>query len=152
MCTLHHLVCFLGSHLCSAKVRRGGVGTHFCIHKYFYDRSPAWQAIREEEDKAEETGTKVEVPDAEEVEERNDDVLHFSPIDSRHLSSLALVKARVVKLLRASQNRIHAANNLLITLVGFSWTYAKLCFSHPSRDSRTQLKPTGGSSKVESAN
>ncbi|KAF6766510.1 hypothetical protein DFP72DRAFT_866743 [Ephemerocybe angulata] len=100
-----------------AKVRRGGVGTHFCIHKYFYDRSPSWQAIREEETQAEESQVKPDrVIDAEDLDTTSPSVLQFSPIDSRHLSSLPLVKARVVKLLKASQSQIHAANNLLITL------------------------------------
>lgn len=45
--------------------------------------------------------------------------LDFTPIDSRHLSSLPLVKARVVRLLKASKNNIHASNNMLLTL-GFS--------------------------------
>lgn len=104
------------SHLRSAKVRRGGVGTHFCIHKYFYDRSPSWQAIREEENKAKEAETKVEAADVEDMDD-DDYILRFSPIDSRHLSSLPLIKARLVKLLKACQNGIHASHNLLITLV-----------------------------------
>lgn len=100
------------------KVRRGGVGTHFCIHKYFYDRSSDWQAIREEETLAEEATRRGDmVPEVEEEEETNAQALHFTPIDSRHLSSLPLVKARIVKLLKTSQNNIHASNNLLITLV-----------------------------------
>lgn len=101
-----------------AKVRRGGVGTHFCIHKYFYDRSPSWQAIREEENKAKEAETKVEAADVEDMDD-DDYILRFSPIDSRHLSSLPLIKARLVKLLKACQNGIHASHNLLITL-GFA--------------------------------
>ncbi|KAG2023118.1 hypothetical protein CC2G_000811 [Coprinopsis cinerea AmutBmut pab1-1] len=103
------------------KVRRGGVGTHFCIHKHFYDRSPSWKAIREEENRAKEAeNIKESFPDIEEDEEMSvAPSLDFTPIDSRHLSSLPLVKARVVKLLKASKNQIHASNNMLLTL-GFS--------------------------------
>ena len=43
--------------------------------------------------------------------------LTFTPIDARHLSSLPLISARVVRLLKASKNHIHASNNMLITLV-----------------------------------
>ncbi|KAF8973687.1 hypothetical protein BDZ97DRAFT_1900484 [Flammula alnicola] len=75
------------------KVRRGGVGTHFCIHKYFFERKDA------------------------DIEDPNS--LKFTPIDARHLSSLPLVSARVIRLLKASKNHIHASNNMLIT-IGFS--------------------------------
>ncbi|KAF8898469.1 hypothetical protein BD779DRAFT_11912 [Infundibulicybe gibba] len=102
------------------KVRRGGVGSHFVIHKYFFDRSPSWKAIRDEENRAETlqpSQTTQSLEQGIEIEDRSG--LHFSPIDSRHLSSLPLIRARVVKLLQASKNHIHAANNILLTL-GFS--------------------------------
>lgn len=103
------------------KVRRGGVGTHFCIHKYFFDRNPSWKAIRDEETLAEDlqkNGNDTAVLDEEEAGV-NATALKFTPIDARHLSSLPLISARVVKLLKASKNFIHASNNMLITL-GFS--------------------------------
>jgi transcription factor C subunit 3 len=105
------------------KVRRGGVGTHFCIHKYFYERSSDWQAIREEETQAEEATRRGDIaPEVDDEDDANSAALQFTPIDSRHLSSLPLVKARIVKLLKASQNNIHASNNLLLTLVsGLFW-------------------------------
>ncbi|TFK30753.1 hypothetical protein FA15DRAFT_580399 [Coprinopsis marcescibilis] len=104
-----------------AKVRRGGVGTHFCIHKYFYDRSPSWKAIREEESRSQEaTRPKQEGDDVDDDDELSSiPSLDFTQIDSRHLSSLPLVKARVIKLLKASKNSIHASNNMLLTL-GFT--------------------------------
>ncbi|THU88448.1 hypothetical protein K435DRAFT_830546 [Dendrothele bispora CBS 962.96] len=108
-----------------AKVRRGGVGTHFVIHRYFFERSPSWKAIREEENSAElarkgADQPKVDVPD-EEREEKDKEVesLNFTPIDARHLSSLPLVRARVVKLLKASRNHMHVSSNMLLT-IGFS--------------------------------
>ncbi|KAF5377206.1 hypothetical protein D9615_006321 [Tricholomella constricta] len=105
------------------KVRRGGVGTHFVIHKHFFDRSPSWKAIRNEENLAENSHNVVPDSAAElpEVEDRIADIpsLDFTPIDARHLSSLPLVRGRVVKLLKASRNQMHASNNMLITL-GFS--------------------------------
>ncbi|KAH0590291.1 hypothetical protein H2248_000453 [Termitomyces sp. 'cryptogamus'] len=106
------------------KVRRGGVGTHFVIHRHFFDRSPHWKAIREEENQAESSHSKVapdSTTDIYEEEERNTDpqTLDFTPIDARHLSSLPLIRGRVVKLLKASKNQMHASNNMLITL-GFA--------------------------------
>ncbi|GLB36492.1 putative B-block binding subunit of TFIIIC [Lyophyllum shimeji] len=105
------------------KVRRGGVGTHFVIHKHFFDRNPSWQAIRDEEIRAESSqdvapATAAEVPQ-EEDKSAVIQSLDFSPIDARHLSSLPLIRGRVVKLLKASRNQMHASNNMLITL-GFS--------------------------------
>ena len=104
------------------KVRRGGVGTHFCIHKYFFDRSPSWKAIREEELRADDTVNASQELIVEPLDDDEDRVtdpksLEFTSIDARHLSSLPLIRARVVKLLKASRNQMHAANNMLITLV-----------------------------------
>ncbi|PPQ63697.1 hypothetical protein CVT24_004277 [Panaeolus cyanescens] len=105
------------------KVRRGGVGTHFCIHKYFFERNASWKAIRDEEIEAEESLQSQNLMEEDDKEE--DDVLYsheqlnFTPIDARHLSSLPLISSRVIKLLKASKNHIHASNNMLITL-GFS--------------------------------
>lgn len=104
------------------KVRRGGVGTHFCIHKYFFDRSPSWRAIREEELRADDANKSsrepaIELPNDEEDRVTDLKSMEFTPIDARHLSSLPLIRARVVKLLNASRNHMHAANNMLITLV-----------------------------------
>jgi oxalate---CoA ligase len=45
-------------------------------------------------------------------------VQKFSPIDARHLSSLPLVKGRIIRLLKRSKNQMHAAQNLLVTIVG----------------------------------
>ena len=109
--------------VCSVKVRRGGVGTHFCIHKYFFDRNLSWKAIRDEEIEAEALNLNKSMGEPDLVE--NEDLqgsqsLTFTPIDARHLSSLPLISARVVKLLKASKNHIHASNNMLITLVRYS--------------------------------
>ena len=104
------------------KVRRGGIGTHFVIHKYFYERDTSWQQIREEENKAEaEASTKTQ-PSAEDGDslEISTASLEFEPMDSRHLSSLPLLRSRIVKLLKASKNHIHQSNNILTTLVRIS--------------------------------
>lgn len=60
------------------------------------------------------------------------EVLHFSPIDARFLSSRPLVRARVRKLLRNSPNYLHAFVNLLVAIVGFS-----LLFLMPRLDADT---------------
>ncbi|OAX37287.1 hypothetical protein K503DRAFT_866963 [Rhizopogon vinicolor AM-OR11-026] len=107
------------------KARRGGVGNHSCIHKYFVERSAFWQQIQEEEAKDDEPtiigesrpqdGTPIEdgTPATEPLK------LDFEPIDSRHMSSLQLIKNRIVKLLKASQNNIHGSNNLIVS-IGFT--------------------------------
>ncbi|KAF9269944.1 hypothetical protein L218DRAFT_888243 [Marasmius fiardii PR-910] len=103
------------------KRRRGGVGTHYVIHRYIYERSPSWKAIRDEERKAELQLASSEFPKIDEEEEQPEAVnsIDFPPLDSRHLSSLPLVRARVVKLLKASKNNMHVSTNMLLTL-GFS--------------------------------
>ncbi|KAJ3864146.1 hypothetical protein EV359DRAFT_41641 [Lentinula novae-zelandiae] len=111
------------------KVRRGGVGTHFVIHRYFFDRSPSWKAIRDEEVRAEVISRSTDVPTVEgQEDEETTDVspLGFTPIDSRHLSSLPLVRGRIVKLLKASTNNMHVSNNMIVILG----------FAHPTKTDR----------------
>ncbi|KAJ7785880.1 hypothetical protein B0H16DRAFT_1488336 [Mycena metata] len=113
------------------KVRRGGVGSHFCIHKYFFDRSESWKAIREEETRAAaearpQASTTPAVVQEEEGTVPEPAGLHFSPIDARHLSSMPLVKARIIKLLKASKNYMHASNNMLLAIG----------FAHPTKTDR----------------
>ncbi|KAL4080394.1 hypothetical protein V8B97DRAFT_1863880 [Scleroderma yunnanense] len=105
------------------KARRGGVGNYTCIHKYFVERSPFWQQIQQEEAHDGEifiTGANVQFPGTVEEAAASGEAaqITFDPIDGRHLSSLQLVKNRVVRLLRASANHMHASNNLLVA-VGF---------------------------------
>lgn len=107
-------------HFDSLKARRGGVGTHFVIHKYFYERSCSWKAIREEEQEAEGQWMKAEEYDLEDADQPDLDQvkqLNFTPIDARHLSSYPLISQRVIKLLRTSKNYMHASNDLLVILV-----------------------------------
>ncbi|KXN81128.1 Transcription factor tau subunit sfc3 [Leucoagaricus sp. SymC.cos] len=104
------------------KVPKPGIGTNFAIHRYFFDKSPHWKAIREEENKAEEEDKIAREVNEETIEDEalsEKPILDFTPIDARHLSSLPLVRSRVVKLLKASKNYIHESNNMLIT-IGFS--------------------------------
>ncbi|KAJ4476656.1 hypothetical protein J3R30DRAFT_3292589 [Lentinula aciculospora] len=112
------------------KVRRGGVGTHFVIHRYFFERSSSWKAIRDEELRAELVSQNISASTVEgqEDEGTTTDVtsLGFTPIDSRHLSSLPLVRGRVVKLLKASTNNMHVSNNMIVTLG----------FAHPTKTDR----------------
>ncbi|KAF9229607.1 hypothetical protein BS17DRAFT_743885 [Gyrodon lividus] len=113
------------------KVRRGGVGNHTCIHKYFVERSPHWQQIQEEEAQDNEVvimGESIQSRDTadETADQSGQSQIFFDPIDSRHLSSLPLVKNRIVRLLKASRNHIHASNNLLLTIG----------FMHPTKTDR----------------
>lgn len=43
--------------------------------------------------------------------------LQFEPIDSRHLASTELIKSRVIKLLKNSENGLHSYQNLIVTIV-----------------------------------
>ncbi|KAG8220242.1 hypothetical protein J3R82DRAFT_1283 [Butyriboletus roseoflavus] len=102
------------------KARRGGVGNHICIHKYFVQRSPLWQQIQDEEARNGEamvTGERADTDEEVTGQDRSSQIL-FDPIDSRHLSSLPLVKNRIIKLLKGSRTHIHQSNNLLMT-IGF---------------------------------
>lgn len=107
------------------KKKKSGVGTNFVIHKYFYERDPSWQQIRDEEAQAQvlEDAQEDDQPEALEDLDANEGpsqvVMNFDPIDARHLSSLPLVRARIVKLLKASENNLHASNNMLIAIVGY---------------------------------
>ena len=135
------------------KVRRGGVGTHFCIHKYFFNRNLSWKAIRDEEFEAEtlQLSKIMGEPDVVEDEDFQDlQPLTFTPIDARHLSSLPLISARVVRLLKASKNHIHASNNMLITLVRCSVSSIISHLIVSSRDFQIQQKQTVDSFKAGS--
>ncbi len=109
------------SHFSSEKRKKSGVGANFCIHKYFYERSEIWKIVQAEEDEA----NQALLPKAEEVADdvegltlaSNLGAIHFDPIDTRHLSSLPLIRARLEKLLKNSPHHMHAAQNLLITIV-----------------------------------
>src|SRR5882762_6780494 len=93
------------------KLRQGGVGANFCVHRYFFERNTLWRQIRNEE--AQGSGDEEQLPD--QPLEMNDDGgkqgfpagLSFEPIDGRHLSSLALVQSRIVKLLKHSPHNMH---------------------------------------------
>lgn len=132
----------------SIKARRGGVGNHTCIHKYFVERSPLWQQIQEEEARNGEsiaTGKHVNSCDAaDQVTDQDDSSqILFDPIDSRHLSSLPLVKNRIIKLLKASRNHVHQSNNLLMTIVSVPFMLSRFSSFIIFRDSCIQLRRTG---------
>jgi hypothetical protein len=126
------------------KVRRGGFGTNFCIHRYFFDRSPTWKAIRDEESQADTVGGPTHTPDDElrtAGDCRQEVNVNFTPIDSRHLSSLPLIRGRIIKLLKACKNHTHTAAGLLWDLVCTFQCLICLSFTY-SRDSVTPLKRT----------
>ncbi|PSR80716.1 hypothetical protein PHLCEN_2v6632 [Hermanssonia centrifuga] len=120
--TCHYLVDKLLELNLIEKRKKSGVGANFCIHKYFYERSEIWKIVQAEEDEA----NQAFLPKAEEVADDVEDLtlasnlgaIHFDPIDTRHLSSLPLIRARLEKLLKNSPHHMHAAQNLLVT-IGF---------------------------------
>lgn len=105
------------------KLRRGGVSTNFCVHKYFFEHSPLWRQIQGEgaslslskDIRAEEGGLENEEtaisPDGFQTP------VEFDPIDARHLSSLSLIQSRIVRLLKNCKSYTHPSQNLLVTLV-----------------------------------
>ncbi|KAI0032488.1 hypothetical protein K488DRAFT_49752 [Vararia minispora EC-137] len=100
------------------KLRRGGVGANFCVHKHFFERERLWQEIRDEAAAAAEG---VEYEDGAQDDDEYDGGaanVKFDAMDARHLSSLEIVKARIVKLLKASDGFMHASQNLILK-IGF---------------------------------
>lgn len=107
----------------SVKLRRPGISTNLCVHKYFYERSPIWQQVAEEEKKAvsEEQGQEQENAlsdeEADDEETKPFEPVHFDPIDSRHLSSMPLLKARLTKLLKNCPHYMHTSSNIMLKIV-----------------------------------
>ncbi|OBZ79914.1 hypothetical protein A0H81_00461 [Grifola frondosa] len=107
------------------KRRRPGISTNLCVHKYFFEHSPVWRQVVEEEARAQ----AEDAGGADEDEQGEAKALPhvgFDPIDARHLSSMPLLRARVVKLLRNSPHHMHTSQNLLI----------KIGFANPTRTDR----------------
>ncbi|KAK7019694.1 hypothetical protein VNI00_017994 [Paramarasmius palmivorus] len=101
------------------KRRQGGVGTNFVVHKFIFERSPSWKAVREQEGKAAEATVQPVGNDVEDEEPSETVKLDFPPIDSRHLSSMALIRANIIKLLKASRNNMHVYGNMIVA-IGFA--------------------------------
>lgn len=108
------------------KLRRAGVGTNFCVHRYFFERESTWREIREEAGDAEEAaGGKEDGRGEDDGEEDEDEgegdstppAVHFEPIDARHLSSLSLIKTRVIKLLKQYKDHTYPVQNLVVSIV-----------------------------------
>lgn len=112
----------------SVKVKLPGSATNQCIHRYFFDRSPAWKQVREEELRTEtlmnQNNSEDDDDDFQDDESQPPpDVagLNFTPLSSKHLSSAAIVRGRVVQLLKASRNQMHVALNMLVAIVWSSY-------------------------------
>lgn len=109
---------------CREKRKKSGIGAHVVIHKYFFDRSPIWQTVVAEEAEAAEVDLLKAELDAEDdvgLDTSKADVT-FEPLDLHHLSSLPILRARVVKLLLASPHQMHALNNLMARVVSIIYT------------------------------
>ena len=111
------------------------------MHKHFYERSVFWKSVREEE--VVENVVPQDEGDERDESQPSSKVLQFDPIDSRHLSSLPLLRGRITKLLNHSTNHMHASQNLLITLVsclliviGMVDLNPRKGFEHPTKTDR----------------
>ncbi|KAI9511763.1 hypothetical protein F5148DRAFT_229446 [Russula earlei] len=104
------------------KLRRGGVGTNFCIHKYFFERNPLWRQIQDEgvnvSNDLQADGGGLDNGETASTQGGSQVPVQFDPIDARHLSSLSLIQSRIVKLLKHSGSFTHPSQNLLVT-IGF---------------------------------
>ena len=114
------LLCYVLITACRVKLRQPGISSNICVHKYFYERSPIWQQVVSEEKKAvSEEQAKDDDSDEESDQEETKPLapVHFDPIDSRHLSSMPVLKSRLRKLLENCPHNMHTSNNLLLKIV-----------------------------------
>ncbi|KZT36030.1 hypothetical protein SISSUDRAFT_1008008, partial [Sistotremastrum suecicum HHB10207 ss-3] len=98
------------------KLKRPGVGAHFVVHRHFYEHSDVWKSIREEEAVRDEQESLSEGSASDNEETRP--TVKFEPITSKHLSSLPLIKHRILKLLKNSPDN-HVPFTNLIVAIGF---------------------------------
>lgn len=100
------------------KLRRGGTGTNFCVHKYFFERSDAWRQIHEEELRAQ-----AEVMEADSITADVNigitafNTTEFGEIDARHLSNINILRHRLVKYLKQSEDGTRPYYNIAVKLV-----------------------------------
>lgn len=100
------------------KCRKPGVGANFAILKHFYDSDPFWQSVREEGARdADLEGCETNQERTHSGFEGSEAFLHFDPIDARHLSSLDLLRSRIVTLLKAQERQMFLCTNILPVLV-----------------------------------
>ena len=67
--------------------------------------------------------------EVDEEETKPFEPVHFDPIDSRHLSSMPLLKARLTKLLKNCPHYMHTSSNIMlkiVSLVFVSWSVSGL--------------------------
>lgn len=110
------------------KLKKSGVGSNFCIHKYFFDRSERWKAVFAEEEVAAKDNQVDEAQDDDDDDKgggTNPGPVRFDPIDVHHLARISLVRARLGKLLKNCPNRTHKALNLLVAIVSMNAPCAK---------------------------
>ena len=109
------------------KLRQGGTSQNFCVHKYFFDRNPLWTQIRALESRDEEEAMAIpdaehpaiEMDDGEEAKDESRQELQFDPIETHHLTSLNILRTRIVKLLRHSDQQTHICMNLAVKIVSY---------------------------------
>jgi hypothetical protein len=100
------------------------------IHKYFYERNPIYRSIAAEEQKQGEGGASAADGSDDPLVAEGDVVPTekpaFDPIDSRHLASDALIRGRLIQLLKNSKNGMHQAHNILSAIVSSSFSSENL--------------------------
>ncbi|EKM60813.1 uncharacterized protein PHACADRAFT_179990 [Phanerochaete carnosa HHB-10118-sp] len=117
--TSHYLVeKLLGLDLV-VKLKKAGVGSNLCVHKYFFEKSETWQNIRAVEQAAKEAADEKEQPGDEDDDVSEQGSIQFDPIGVKHLSRLDILKGRLEKLLKNSPHNLYQLQNLVVA-IGFS--------------------------------
>ncbi|QRV85442.1 B-block-binding subunit of tfiiic protein [Ceratobasidium sp. AG-Ba] len=110
------------------KIKVGGTAVNICVHKSFYKQC-AWRVpARKMTQEAEiECAAEEDNEEDDEVDGANQEFtanIQFEPIDNRHMSNIAVVKARIKRLLRHMPNGLHVYRHLL-EAIGFKSTLKK---------------------------
>jgi hypothetical protein len=89
-----------------------------------------WQQFREEEIRAntEAADTASSHVLEEPADEETSAKVDFEPMDARHLASLPLVRARIVKLLKSSESYTHPSKNMLLIIVSGKSSHGVIAF------------------------
>ncbi|KAH9835845.1 uncharacterized protein C8Q71DRAFT_99456 [Rhodofomes roseus] len=134
--TCHYLINQLLSLNLVVKRKKTHVSTSTLVHRDLFERDAIWQSIVDEEKQAREVPKQRVAEEGSDEEEDQDEsefsggpTVQFDPIDERHLSSLELMRGRIVKLLQNSPGLMHASKNLLL----------KLGFANPTKANRRQF-------------
>ncbi|KAF8604424.1 hypothetical protein BDV93DRAFT_522539 [Ceratobasidium sp. AG-I] len=106
------------------KIKVGGAAVNMCIYKAFYDDQCVWKQAFKETAEIKPGGDSLtattSVPDTEGAGEYSGGI-QFESIDNRHLWNIAVIRARLERLLKHMPNGLHLYRNMVFAL-GFNPT------------------------------